>query len=103
MTIIAYISYSYPDTSLDQSLPKSISANNQTTGPDGEIRFVRGGTWETAFRNDIPSGKMMIFVLDKNEVDNHPWDSIRKNYTILKRFDLTLDSLKTHDFKVMLE
>lgn len=102
-TIMAYNSYNYPDTSLDPTIPKGIEANNLITGPNGEITFVRGGTWETAFKDDIPSGKMMIFVLDKDQVDHQPWDSIRQNYAVLKRFDLTLDSLRAHNFKITLE
>ena len=101
--IVAYYSYAIPDTSLDATLPHSVAANNWIAGPGGEITFERGGTWENAFRDNIPSGKLSMFVLDKQVVDNTPWDSIRQHYTILKRFDVTIDSLRAINFKLIVQ
>jgi len=35
----------------------------------------------------------MVFVFDANIVENTPWDTIRKNYLILKRYDLSYDDI----------
>lgn len=34
-----------------------------------------------------------LFLFDKSQIDSLPWDSIRDNYLILRRYDLTSDDL----------
>ena len=96
-TIYADFYQSYPDTILSMHSHFDNSANKAV--PNGIVTLVRGGTWETAFKGNIQQ-KLMIFIFDAATVDNTPWDTIRKNYLILKRYDLSLKELDSLNFKV---
>src|SRR5882724_5922188 len=92
----------YPDTSLTSNFYYGLTnlAASDPTEPfthtvlpstTNAYRFL--GSWDGEIPH-IPSGKLEIFVFDVDVLRNVPWDSIAKNYLILKRYDLTLDSLK---------
>lgn len=94
-TICSYYSFSYPDTSLQSGTPKnSIDANHQFANKGETITFVRGGVWENTFKDQIPSGKLMIYVLDNTVFNTVPWDTIKKKYMILKRYTVTEQDLE---------
>jgi hypothetical protein len=44
---------------------------------------------------------LIIFIFDAAIVDTTPWETIKKNYLILKRYDLTLKELDSLNFKVI--
>ena len=90
-SIYADFYQSYPDTSL--SLLFHFSSDQHKINPGGRISLGRGGDWETAFKDDI-NQKLIILIFDGNTIETVPWDTIRKKYLVLKRYDLTLDSLK---------
>jgi hypothetical protein len=96
-TLYATYYQSFPDTALGQH---SFSYSpNRRINPGETFTLSRGGTWETAFKEQI-NEKLMIFVFDANVVENTPWDTIRKNYIILKRYDLSLEDLERLDWMV---
>lgn len=100
-SIVAYLSFAYPDTSLSSTSPaKNIYANSDQAAPGEKINFVRGGTWEHAFEEQIPGGKMIIFIIEESTFENTEWNSIVSNYDILKRYDLSLDDLKEMNWKI---
>ena len=77
-----YYSWSdkYPDTSLTEILNEISIDPLQTVGPF--YYTVSPG-----------SGIVEIFLFDSITVASNPWDSITAKYMILKRYDLTIDSI----------
>lgn len=93
--IYAYISRAYPDTSIPSYKPSYNS--NYGADPGGTITYAIRGTWDDAFK-DI--SKLEIFIYDNQVLQTTPIDTIRAHYMILKRYDLTYDSLKKMDWHV---
>lgn len=89
-TLYAMYYQSFPDTTL--GLHSFFKSTYHRISPGETYTLRRGGTWETAFQEYI-NGKIMVFVFDANIVENTPWDTIRKNYLILKRYDLSYDDI----------
>lgn len=71
----------YPDTSIPPYIPLAI-----VTDPQGS-----GGPFLYSVSSN--SGIVEIFLFDSSIVASKPWDSITKNYMVLKRYDLTIDSI----------
>jgi len=97
-TIYAEGSASYPDTSLVYTV-SPFNHKPDKAAPGGIIKIVRGGSWEEAFQENIHQ-KLIIFIFDAAIADTTPWDTIKKKYLILKRYDLTLHDLDSINFKV---
>jgi hypothetical protein len=101
LTICSAYSFAFSDTSLWNSSPKnSIEANHLIANKGETITLSRGGSWEVAFKDQIPSGKMMAYVFDNNVFNSVPWDTIKKNYMVLKRYDLTLQDLQSKNWTI---
>jgi hypothetical protein len=67
----------------------------------GETRPAKPvGTWESDFRYFDTSGIVEIYLFDKAIIAGNPWDSVVKKYLILKRFDLSLNSLNKRNWKI---
>jgi hypothetical protein len=56
--------------------------------------------WEGIFE-DLPADTFMIFIFDADTLEQVPWDKVRSEYKILKRYDLSLQDLKDRDWKVV--
>ena len=89
-------SYMYPDTTLriddnPVSLSRLLVASGET------VSNPRRGRWEEVF--DIYD-TLMIFIFDETTLKTVPWDTVRKNYMILKRYDLSLEDLVRMDWRV---
>lgn len=98
-TIYAEANASYPDTSLVFTV-SPFNHNPDKASPGAAIKIVHGGSWEEAFETNIHQ-KLIIFVFDAAIADNMPWDTIKKNYMILKRYDLTLQNLDSLNWTVI--
>ena len=102
-TIVYEISTKFPDTSLssnfynvagDTAPTSAIQTFTHVILPSNTNTYRLYGQWEGEFSSEIPSGKIEIFIFDLGALKINSWDTIAKNYLILKRYDLTLDSLK---------
>jgi hypothetical protein len=96
-TLVYDFAYNYPDTSLignfyNASRDTIISPTHIIQPYSFNQTYTRG-RWEEKFVNQIPSGKLEVFLFDLNVLRSSPWDTIAKNNLIVKRYDLTLDSL----------
>ncbi|HNB11084.1 MAG TPA: hypothetical protein PK754_16140, partial [bacterium] len=58
------------------------------------------GRWEERFE-DLPAETLMIFIFDADTLDQVPWEKVRSEYKILRRYDLSLQDLKDRDWKVV--
>jgi hypothetical protein len=51
------------------------------------------GPWISEYER-MSTSKFMYFLFDKAQVDTLPWDTIKLNYKILKRWDLSLEEIQ---------
>jgi len=84
-----------PDTALPFVKPEFVSVN---LGSENYIDFKKD--YETVFKA-IPSGKLSIYILNKDTVNKLIWDKVRDEYKILKRYDFTYDELKSKDWIIV--
>ena len=56
------------------------------------------GSFENILQYQISSRKIMIYVFDAAIIENTPIDTIKKNYMVLKRYDLTLEDLRAKNW-----
>lgn len=99
MTIYA----EYSMSPIDTLLPFTQSPFNHSpdkAAPNGTITLIRGGSWEGAF-DEVVNQKLIIFIFDAAVADSVPWETIKKDYLILKRYDLTLKDLDSLNFEVI--
>lgn len=66
-----------------------IKANSSVTYPD---------TWKGTFEKT--NQMLMVFLFSKDTIEQIPWNQIRDKYQILKRYDLTLDSLEKRNWTI---
>lgn len=93
----------YPDTTISENL--SIMVNNKNVyklNSKDTKPFYTGYRvpWETQFM-DASSDTLMFFILDANVVESNHWDSVKANYMILKRYDLSFDDLERMDWTII--
>lgn len=88
---------SYPDTTL--SIYSHFDDTSAKAFPNETISLIRGGSWESAFNSEIKQ-KLEIFIYDAKTIENLPWETIKKNYLVLKRYDLSLGDLQKMDWTI---
>lgn len=81
----------YPDTSIDNYNPSSVKDIYKILS-NSEKR-ISSRSWEQEVGMSI-SDTLMIFIYDAYTLETIPWDTVRKNYLILKRYDLSLEDLQ---------
>jgi hypothetical protein len=96
-----YVYATYPDTLLGdispaQSFWLNKGANNSGFDqygilPHSSNKFTIMGKWEDLF--STPKEKKCFFFFDADTLEKIPWDTIRKKYMILKRYDLSYEDL----------
>jgi len=80
--------HNYPDTAIELNNPLKVSSRRVNPG---ETVVSRASNWEPKF-NSTSHGIIMFFIYD-DALQDVPWDTIKANYMILRRYDLTWDSL----------
>ncbi|HMV25802.1 MAG TPA: hypothetical protein PLH27_08190 [bacterium] len=86
--------FTYPDTSIGEIL------SGEDIKPNSQRVFGIQGRWEERFE-DLPAETLMIFIFDADTLDQVPWEKVRSEYKILRRYDLSLQDLKDRDWKVV--
>lgn len=82
-----YAEKQYPDTSLPYLRP---TMRGISTGKQGY--FDSQIPWENRLKK-LPADTLSIFIIDDDVFQKVPWDSIRINYMILHRFDISIQDL----------
>jgi len=80
----------YPDTSLAEYYEKYGERLELLGSATSSLEVY--DSWEDVYKQFI-SDTILFFIFDTNVVTTVPWDTIRKNYMILERYDLTYDDL----------
>ena len=90
-------SYTYPDTILrDAGLVKD--PNNYKIEKYSENTSDTRGCYEYIMQNDYPI--IMLFIYDAQTLETTPWDTVAKNYLVLKRYDLSLTDLQRMNWTI---
>lgn len=95
----------YPDTSYFGyfSSPISDSFSNKITSNSESNRPLQNrDCWETVFNYgvQIPSDTLMIFIFDEKVLKSVKWETIVKDYMVLKRYDLSLQDLESMNWTI---
>ena len=98
-TILDYSkSFIYPDTAIvmgtspfDEKVKQFAIKPNST--------YKKEDNWKS-YLSKSKSGVMTIFLFDKAVVDTVPWNKIREDYLILKRYELTLQQLDSLNWTI---
>jgi hypothetical protein len=93
-----YFTYpgNYPDTTADTStnIPPGITKMPSTPlDPGKSYTKSAPGTFEDYFKT-IPSDTLQLFIYDADVVKHTPWATVVSQNLILKRYTLTLDSIR---------
>lgn len=91
--------YSFPDTSIPIGgyLPPGEADPPSVTSPSSiTYDLVKSASLENVF-SVTPSGNFQLSIFDETVADIVTWDTVRANYLILKRYDLTLGSINKMD------
>ncbi len=79
--------YTYPDTSIAEHFA-NIKINSNS-----ERRIPTQVSWERIFNDELKSDTLMIIIFNSEVIENTSLATVRKNYMILKRYDLSYDDL----------
>lgn len=101
-TITYEMQFNFPDTSLWYVQMYDLEANPTRVIKPGAVQTVQllGRCWESVFADELPSGKLHLFLFDEQVIKNNTWETVRSNYMILKRLTYTLDELKSMDWQI---
>lgn len=55
--------------------------------------------WEEVFKH-LPSDTLSVFVFNSDTLAKYPWDTVRSQYLILQRYDLSLKDLQNRNFEI---
>lgn len=96
-TICWKIGKSYPDTSLNMETTKWIGTSRyteQAVNPHSKGSFIEGDNKEAWFSSNFVKDTIMIFIFDKYVLIDLPWEKVKNEYLVLKRYDLSLADLQ---------
>lgn len=85
----------YPDTTLPSSNHYIINGIKE-----GKRYYYDSSIeWEAIF-DELPRDTLSVFIFHTDTLNKYPWEKVRDEYMILKRYDLGLDDLKRQDYTI---
>jgi hypothetical protein len=84
----------YPDTSLPVTEPYLINGSISSTSC-----YRSNKTQEMTF-DLLPADTLSVFVINKDTLLYYGWDTIRSQYKILKRYDLSYHDLESMNWRI---
>jgi len=84
----------YPDTSMIDYVPEhqfEMINSKDTGGFDDDFPI------EELFEEHLPADTLSIYIFHADTIANQSWDRIRDEYMVLKRYDLSLEDIKSLD------
>lgn len=84
----------YPDTLLPTSNATFLKIPAKKRG-----YFDSKTTWEENVK-DLPSDTLSVFFIDGSTFENEEWDTIRDEYLIIERYDLSIEDLEKSNFTI---
>jgi hypothetical protein len=86
--------FKYPDTTLPLAKPK-LTEIIENKG----YEFTSMNNWNERFKS-LKADTLSIYFINSNTLQNQSWDTIRTNYMILQRYDLSLKDLQNRNFEI---
>lgn len=99
-TIYFKASYNYPDTQIVDPKPYMGSELNRLLPNENGSPLNHSSCYEQEFKNRIESDTLIIFVFDSQVLESTSWETVKQDYLILKRYDLSLQDLQNMNFKL---
>ena len=87
------ICYAYSNKYPDYLPSGAAGAPSIVIQPGTGYSLVQAGSLDSYFTS-VRSDTLELFIFDARVVQTVPWDSVLAKYLILKRYDLTLDSIR---------
>lgn len=95
-TIISFLQYNFPDTILlDENAPE---LNNIIITPNSLGKHYSSIKWEDHISSLNTHKTILIFINSYDTIRKYSWTQIQDDYNILRRYDLTIDSLQKLDW-----
>jgi hypothetical protein len=91
--------YNYPDTNLAIDNPFNNAKQEELASIPPQNSAEQKEAWIKYFEQTNTT-KLMLFLLDYETVKSIEWDTIKANYLILKRYDLSLQDLENMNWTV---
>jgi hypothetical protein len=95
LNLCIYDSYSFPDTSISK-----IRHGAYYVGPNSKETLKSKNGWDYDIINYNQGKKLIIFVFNKDTIDKYSFNEIEAGYKITKRYDLSLDYLKSANWTI---
>lgn len=89
-----YATVQYPDTSLPAVKPAL-----QKAEAGKSCYFDSRTNWEENLQ-DLPADTLSIYFISNSTYENEDWSSVRANYNILKRIDLSIQDIQAVNYKI---
>lgn len=90
------VSRQYPDTAIPDAYSSLRGA-----APDAKNPYdFYEKSWSEVF-NNLPADTLSVFVFSSDTLVKYPWQQIRSEYKILKRYDLSLSDLKNRSYTIV--
>ena len=90
-----YGSY-YPDTLLPNN---NTYVYNKNIKPKQHLQYDSWIKWDVTFKS-LPKDTLSIFIFSSDTLNKYSWEEVRRDYKILKRYDLSIQDLELLDYKV---
>ena len=89
--------YVYPDTLITQN------KSDMGLAPlsSGTNTFIGKGTpWEDRFK-ELPKDTLSFYIFNQDTLNTYLWETIRNEYKIMVRYDLSIQDLELLDYKII--
>lgn len=83
-----YVSYIYPDTSIQTDMPRL-----KFIYPNSYSYYDSKKGFKEVFKT-LPDDTLSIFIISLDTIKKYSWPTIRNSYNILKRYDVSLSDLE---------
>ena len=96
--LLCEMQFTYPDTALHEYGNPHSRGIEISQGTDEE--FILPGSWEDQINNINAAGIATFFFIARDTVTKYGWETVRQNYLILERKEITTAELKNSNWKL---
>lgn len=89
--------HAYPDTTLHKENDVFVSFGDIM--PFAGTSTGGSRSWESKFE-EIPSDTLSFYFFHSDTLAKYPWEEIRKDYKVLKRYDLSIEDIQMLDYEI---
>ncbi len=90
----------YPDTALANPSPALSPETFKLEPNETKSIYNNQDCVEVYYQHVLDSDTLMLFVFDAEVLESTSWEEVMQNYSILKRFDLSLQDLRDRNFTI---